>query len=140
MYTVNFDDLPPGFELRTLAIQNFTPEPKIPMIVSVFRVKQNDVWSYVMTTQTNIQRLEFLEARDWAIENDIPLHLGEFGAVQHAELEHRVNWTRSVRNTAEVLGIDWCYWEFAADNFGIYDPVNHVWRIDLRRALLPFSR
>lgn len=140
MYTVNFDNLPPDFELNTVAIQNFTPESKIPMIISVLRIKQNDEWSYIMTTQTNVQRLDFAKARDWAIDNDMPLHLGEFGALQTGELEHRVNWTRSVRNTANVLGIDWAYWELAAFNFGIYDPVNHVWRLDLGRALLPRLR
>ena len=140
LYTVNFDNLPDGFKVQNIAIQNFDSDSQIPMIVSVLRIKRNDEWSFIMTTETNIQRLHFREARDWAIANNIPLHLGEFGAAQFGNLEHRVNWTRSVRNTAEVLGIDWCYWELAAENFGIYDPVNHVWRTDLRRALLPFLR
>jgi len=140
MYTVNFDNLPPGFELQTVAIQNYTPEPQSPMIVSVLRLKQNDEWSYIMTTRTNVQRLDFRVARDWAIENNIPLHLGEFGALQTGALRDRIPWTRSVRINASVLGIDWAYWELAAFNFGIYDPVNHVWRIDLAKSLLPSLR
>ena len=140
MYTVNFDNLPPGFELRQVAIQNYTPERKIPMIISVLRIKQNDTWSYVMTTKTNVQRLDFQVARDWAIENNIPLHLGEFGAYSEGNEKDRVKWTRSVRNVANKQGIDWTYWEFGTPNFGIYDPVNQVWRTNLLRALLPFSR
>ncbi len=140
LYTVNFDNLPPGFQLDQVAIQNFTPSSKIPIIFSALRIKQNDAWSYIMTTKTNIQRLDFRVARDWAIENNIPLHLGEFGAYQAGALEDRLSWTRSIRNTANVLGIDWAYWEFGTPNFGVYDAVNQVWHTDLLRALLPFSR
>jgi len=140
LHTVEFDNLPPGFELTDIAIQNFTPEKRVPMIVSTLRMQENDEWSHIMTTKTNIHRLDFTKANDWAIENDIPLHLGEFGALNTGSLRDRVTWTRSVRNTANVLGIDWSYWELANSHFGIYDPVEHVWRLDLGRALLPTLR
>ena len=135
-YVVNFDNLPAGFELTDIAIQNYTPESQVPMIISLLRMKQNDKWDYVMTTQTNTIRRDFMVARDWAIENDIPLHLGEFGAFRLANSNNRQSWTRSVRNTSNILGIDWSYWELAFD-FGIYDPVNQEWRTPLRRALFP---
>jgi endoglucanase len=34
------------------------------------------------------------------------------------------------------LGIGWAYWEFAA-GFGIYDPANKRFALDLTKALLP---
>jgi aryl-phospho-beta-D-glucosidase BglC (GH1 family) len=137
IHVVEFDNLPPGFELRDIAIQNFSPESQIPMIISLLRFKQNDAWDFAMTTQTNVIRRDFLMARDWAIENKIPLHLGEFGAYREADLTNRENWNRSVRHTANVLGIDWAYWEFAFVDFGFYDPVNQEWRTSLLRSLLP---
>lgn len=136
IHVVNFDNLPDGFELRDIAIQNYTPDSQIPMIVSLLRIKQNDRWDYIMTTQTNVIRRDFTIARDWAIENNIPLHLGEFGAFKEAVLVDRESWTRSVRHSANVLGIDWSYWEFGYD-FGIYDPAQQEFRTSLLRALLP---
>ena len=136
IHVVNFDNLPEGFELRDIAIQNYTPDSKIPMIVSLLRIKQNDKWDFAMTTQTNIIRRDFTIARDWAVEHNIPLHLGEFGAFRLAALADRESWTRSVRHTANVLGIDWSYWELGFD-FGIYDPVEQEFRLSLLRALLP---
>jgi hypothetical protein len=135
-YVVNFDNLPPGFELREIAIQNYTPESQVPMIVSLLRIKQNDSWDYVMTTKTNVIRRDFTIARDWAIENNIPLHLGEFGAFREANLNNRLSWTRSARHSANIFGIDWSYWELAYD-FGVYDPVEQEWRTPLVRALFP---
>lgn len=137
IHVVEFDNLPPGFELTDIAIQNFSPTRQIPMIISLLRFRQNDAWDFAMTTQTNVIRRDFQIARDWAIKNNIPLHLGEFGAYSQADLTNRVNWTRSVRHTANVLGIDWAYWEFAFTDFGFYDPMNQKWRTSLLRSLLP---
>jgi endoglucanase len=106
------------------------------MIVSLLRIKQNDSWDYVMTTKTNVIRRDFTIARDWAIENNIPLHLGEFGAFREANLNNRLSWTRSARHSANIFGIDWSYWELAYD-FGVYDPVEQEWRTPLVRALFP---
>ena len=136
MYTVNLDTLPPDFDFKYFAIQNYTPNAQIPMFISVLRIKQNGKWDYMMTTQRNIIRRQLQKARAWADDNDIPLHLGEFGAFRMADLNSRLLWTRSVRTLTELEGMSWAYWELAFD-FGIYDPVAQQWRTDLRRAVIP---
>jgi len=75
------------------------------------------------------------QAANWAIQNNRPLHLGEFGAHNRAEYVDRARWTRAVRDSAEARGIDWSYWEFAL-NFGIYDPDRGRFRNALLRALI----
>jgi len=48
----------------------------------------------------------------------------------------RAKWTAAVRNAAERLGMDWCYWEFAA-GFGVYEPQRMRYRQPLLEALRP---
>jgi hypothetical protein len=139
MYTVQLDTLPPDFDFKHFAIQNYTPNAQIPMIMSVLRIKQNGKWDYMMTSQRNIIRRQFQKARTWADENNIPLHLGEFGAFRMADLNSRILWTRDVRVISEQQRLSWAYWELAYD-FGIYDPVAQQWRADLRRAVIPPQR
>lgn len=139
MITVELDTLPPDFDFKHFAIQNFSPDPQIPMIMSVLRIKQNGIWDYMMTSQINVIRRQLQRARAWADENNIPLHMGEFGAFRMADLNSRILWTRNVRVMAEQQRLSWAYWELGFD-FGIYDPVAQQWRPDLRRAVIPPQR
>ena len=74
-------------------------------------------------------------AAKWGRDNGYPLHLGEFGAYEAADLKSRAEYARLVRDAAERRGIGWAYWEFAS-NFGIYSPKTGQWVEPLRRALL----
>lgn len=77
----------------------------------------------------------FEAAHNWSVAHGYPLHLGEFGAYQMADMDSRVAFTRQMRDLAEARGISWTYWELAA-GFGVYDPVAHAWRTPLKDALL----
>ena len=79
---------------------------------------------------------EFDTADRWAKANGVPLHLGEFGAYDKADMASRIRWTACVRAEAERRGISWNYWEFCS-SFGVYDPVKGTWRQDLLDALMP---
>ncbi|HXD41741.1 MAG TPA: glycoside hydrolase family 5 protein, partial [Ramlibacter sp.] len=85
------------------------------------------------------QRKEITDALDaarrWSQENGYPLHLGEFGTYNAADLASRENYARFVRDEAERRGIGWAYWDFAAD-FGMYSPETNTWVEPIRRALL----
>lgn len=74
-------------------------------------------------------------ARRWNREAGYPLHLGEFGAYNAADMESRASYTRLVRDEAERRGIGWTYWEFAS-SFGVYSPQEGAWVEPIRRALL----
>jgi endoglucanase len=71
----------------------------------------------------------------WSRDKGYPLHLGEFGAYEAADMRSRETYTRLVRDEAERRGIGWTYWEFAA-SFGVYSPKTGQWVEPLRRALL----
>jgi endoglucanase len=50
----------------------------------------------------------------WAKEHHRPIHLGEFGAYDKADLESRVRFYADVRQTAERLGWGWAIWDWRA--------------------------
>lgn len=96
--------------------------------------------AYLGTTWgTPFQRAELhaalMRAARWQAERGLPVLLGEFGAYYKADMPSRVAWTSAVRESAEQLGMAWCYWEFAA-GFGIFDPFADEFN-DLFGALLP---
>lgn len=85
------------------------------------------------------QRKSITDALDtagrWSQEKGYPLHLGEFGAYEAADMDSREVYTRFVRDEVERRGIGWAYWEFASA-FGVYSPKTGSWIEPLRRALL----
>ncbi len=85
------------------------------------------------------QRKSLVDALDvaqrWSQASGYPLHLGEFGAHEKADMKSREAYTRMVRDEAERRGISWAYWEFAS-SFGVYSPANGAWVEPIRRALL----
>jgi endoglucanase len=78
-------------------------------------------------------RRELSGAASWAAPR--PLFLGEFGTLETGQMPDRAAWTRCVREEAERLGLDWCYWDFATD-FGAFDRGAGAWREPLKDALL----
>lgn len=74
-------------------------------------------------------------ALQWSRVHGYPLHLGEFGSYEKADLASREAYTRIVRDEAERRGIPWAVWEFAS-SFGVWSPAEGDWIAPLRRALL----
>lgn len=72
----------------------------------------------------------------WSRDKGYPLHLGEFGTYQAADMKSRESYARMVRDEAERRGIGWTYWEFASPSFGIYSAKTGQWVEPLRHALL----
>ena len=85
------------------------------------------------------QRKQVADALDaavrWSRSSGYPLHLGEFGAYEKADMASREAYTRIVRDEAEKRGIGWAYWEFGS-SFGVYAPKKESWVEPIRRALL----
>ena len=79
------------------------------------------------------------DAVAWSEKYNVPLWLGEFGAYKKADMQSRVNWTKFVREQAEVRNIPWAYWEFGAE-FGVYDRKAQDWNKGLLEALIPSER
>lgn len=89
-------------------------------------------------TETRDVISDFEIAAAWSASNQVPIHVGEFGAYEKADMASRICWTSFVRKEAERLGFSWSYWEFCS-SFGVYDPDIKEWRSGLREALLGTS-
>ncbi len=86
-------------------------------------------------TERNIMRQEFAPLKAIELQENIPVHIGEFGAYSKADLESRVRWTTFLSRYLEELGWSWAYWEFSA-GFGIYNPSTKAVLDPLADALL----
>jgi aryl-phospho-beta-D-glucosidase BglC (GH1 family) len=78
---------------------------------------------------------DFASALQYSETNHIPLHVGEFGAYEEADLDSRTRWTTFLARWFEQQDLSWAYWEFSA-GFGIYDPSTKQYITPLVDALL----
>ena len=76
-------------------------------------------------------------AAAWGKANNRPINLGEFGSYQKADIESRGRWTKFVADTAIERGMSFHYWEFCANEFGLYDQKAKSFRKPLLEAVLP---
>jgi endoglucanase len=77
----------------------------------------------------------FDRAATWAKERNRPIHLGEFGVYEKADMDSRARWTAFVVNSAIERGWSFSYWEFCS-GFGAYDQQTNSWRKPLLNALI----
>ncbi len=80
---------------------------------------------------------EFDTAAAWAKANNRPMNLGEFGSYEKADMESRARWTKFVADTALKRGMSFHYWEFCANEFGLYDQQTKSFRKPLLDAVIP---
>ncbi|MCA0445500.1 MAG: glycoside hydrolase family 5 protein [Bacteroidetes bacterium] len=78
---------------------------------------------------------EFKTLSNWAIANNRPVHIGEFGAYSKGDLYSRYSWTLAVRTTSQKYGFSCAYWEFAS-GFGAYNATTGEWDSSLLLALI----
>jgi endoglucanase len=82
-------------------------------------------WLGTKWENTNLERDEiigqFKYLKEFGNQNNLPIHIGEFGAFSKADLESRVLWSNYLARWFEQQGFSWAYWEFSA-GFGIYNP------------------
>lgn len=79
---------------------------------------------------------EFDVAAQWGLKHQRPIFLGEFGALNTADLDSRARWTKFIADEAARRKMGSAYWEFCS-GFGAYDPVKHAWIEPLKNALIP---
>jgi len=98
-----------------------------------------NAWLGTKWENTNLERQEvelgFQFLKIFARDNNIPVHIGEFGAFSTADLDSRVKWTTFLARWFEEQGFSWAYWEFSA-GFGIYNPSTGQYLQPLADALL----
>ena len=99
------------------------------------RTARASLWTGTDQERRRIE-LDFARAQQWAVAHDRPVHLGEFGAYDKADMDSRARYTAAVARTAERLGWSWAYWQFDSD-FVVYDVERDAWVEPLRKALVP---
>jgi endoglucanase len=74
-------------------------------------------------------------ASTFAERRHLPVYMGEFGTIDHADPRSRATWTRATRVEAERRGFGWAYWDDAG-GFKAYDRSTRTWVPYLKSALL----
>ena len=97
--------------------------------------KSGIAWTGTDEQRARIER-DFAKAQAWAVAHDRPVHLGEFGAYDKADMDSRARYTAAVSQAAARLGWSWAYWQFDSD-FVVYGVAKDAWVEPLRRALVP---
>ncbi len=99
----------------------------------------SDAWLGTKWTDSEDERIivqnEFAPLRQIEKNKKIPIHIGEFGAYEKADITSRGKWTTYISRYFETLNWSWDYWEFSA-GFGIYDPAYDRYNQELVDALL----
>jgi endoglucanase len=80
---------------------------------------------------------EFDTAVAWAKKHNRPMNLGEFGSYNKADMDSRACWTKFIADTAVERGMSFHYWEFCANEFGLYDQKTNAFRKPLLDAVIP---
>jgi aryl-phospho-beta-D-glucosidase BglC (GH1 family) len=88
-----------------------------------------------LTWERNQVIADFEYAIQWAKQKNMPLHVGEFGSYEFADMDSRARWTTFIARWLESQGASWAYWEYSA-GFGIYDPTKNTYKTPLVDALL----
>jgi aryl-phospho-beta-D-glucosidase BglC (GH1 family) len=88
-----------------------------------------------LTWERNQIIADFEYAIQWAKQKNMPLHVGEFGTYEFADMESRAKWATFIARWLESQGASWAYWEYSA-GFGIYDPTKNTYKTPLVDALL----
>lgn len=117
-------------------IQNGTANAAPTFTIKDFKLTSGSTEWPLLITSLDAVKASIESARIWGRLNQRPIYMGEFGAYDKADMPSRVLWTNSVRRASQQSGIGFGYWEFGA-GFGIYDPSNDAWRLDLLRTLIP---
>ncbi|MGR3812220.1 cellulase family glycosylhydrolase [Jiulongibacter sp. NS-SX5] len=102
-------------------------------------VTNADPWLGTKWENTDLEQKavisQFAYAINYAAEQNLPIHIGEFGAYSKADSKSRELWTAFLARWFEQQGFSWAYWEFSA-GFGIYNPQNGTYNQGLVDALL----
>jgi endoglucanase len=101
----------------------------------------SNTWMGTKWTGTDEEKKAMTDIFDigaaWGKEHNRPINLGEFGAINKADMASRVRWTKFIADTAAERGMSLHYWEFCAAEFGLYDQKTKSWHKELLEAVLP---
>ena len=81
-------------------------------------------------------REEFDRVSAYAHSSGHRVYLGEFGAINNADMASRANYLKAVREESERRNIAWCVWDDGG-SFQLLKPKEKGWIAELKKALIP---
>ncbi|MAP96493.1 MAG: glycoside hydrolase [Ponticaulis sp.] len=78
---------------------------------------------------------DMANAARWRDQTGLPMLMGEFGVYVEVDPLQRAQWSEYVRKASELVGIGWCYWDWATA-LGMYDLESESLRPGMAPALL----
>ena len=135
-HLINLNSVGAPNTIGEIFIQNTGDSDPPSFNIDQMLVRSSGGVNYLLQTERFALRTLFCNAEQWANDNSIPLHLGEFGTHNEGDLVSRALWTSTVRALADQYNIDWSYWSIAG-SMGFYEPDPDEFNIPLLRALIP---
>ena len=136
-YVIDIPSLGVTGKLTDVVIQNNgTPPGTRWRCRNMILFSDNGQIEYIIQTEKRAIQYQLETAAKWAVENNVPLYLGEFGSYELADMPSRVRWSKQVRVACENRNIDWGYWGLAG-SFGIFDPILEEFHFELTRSMIP---
>lgn len=77
----------------------------------------------------------FRKALETAAERDIPLYCGEYGVIDLADDESKINWAKDICSVFDKYNIGRAYWNYKEKDYGITDIKNESTRKQLAGIL-----
>ena len=72
-----------------------------------------------------------MPAIEFMNRNNQPLHCGEFGVIDKAPIQTRLNWIRDMVTLLREFEIGYAYWTYKEMDFGLVDSVGKIINQDL---------
>ena len=88
--------------------------------------------------EKNAIRSSMNVVRAYSTTHNVPVYIGEFGAIDNADDESRARWIGFLREVFDEYGFSAAYWEYSS-GFGIYNPVLNCYRAGMLQALTGFE-
>jgi len=90
------------------------------------------------TAEKNAIRNDMNIIKAYSALHNVPVYIGEFGAIDNADDESRARWMGFLREVFDEYSFSAAYWEYSS-GFGIYNPVLNCYRAGMLQALTGFE-
>jgi endoglucanase len=77
----------------------------------------------------------FKPAEQFRQQKDEPLYCGEFGVIDRAPMQTRINWTRDFVDILNEHGVGYAYWSYKQMDFGLVDKNGKIINHELLRVV-----
>lgn len=76
--------------------------------------------------------------KQYAQKNNVPVYMGEFGAIGNADDASRARWIGDLHTVFNENDFSGAYWEYCS-GFGVYDPVSDCYHAGMLKALTGYE-